>query len=161
MSSNGRHNHSGLPETGVVTEWLYETTVTPAEHNKEAADWLFTGLRQWGKQTAFAESIGVPSQHLTEMMKGERVIYLRHALPLLGRNNLESAKAFLGWACQRSALTMPRPRSELVLTAEERRLLLYLRRSGMWKFIGPVMAREQYGVELDLLEAAIEYEASK
>lgn len=112
------------------------------------------GVQAWGKQGAYATRIQINEPHLSDMLAGKRPIHLKQALPLLA--TIASAKAFTGWQCRMSGLLQPELADVVQLSKQEARLLSWLMSTPAWGlFLGPLVARQFYRVELDLLEVGI------
>jgi hypothetical protein len=139
---------------------LESIDVRSTQAKQWARDWLSAGIESWGKQDAFAARIGVTKSVLSEMLSGAqpRALYLVHALPLLG--SIASAKAFTGWQCRMAGLQQPELADTVQLTTSEVRLLSWLMSTPAWSlFLGVLIARKFYRVELELLEVAVHQSA--
>lgn len=125
------------------------------EAMKLAREWYAAGVKAT-KQGAYASRIGKSSSELSEMLSGARPrhIHLVEALPLLA--DASTAKAFISWQCSIAGFVSPELEDTVQLSAAEARLLAWLMRTPVWRlFIGELIAKEFYRVDVELLEVAI------
>jgi len=134
---------------------LQSVDVRTPEAMALARQWFAAGVRET-KQASYAARIGVAPSVLSEMISGERPrqIHLVQALPLLAE--LNPAKGFIGWGCHHAGLLEPEVRDTVQLSTSEAALLSFLMRTPLWRmFLGAMIAREFYRVDVELLEAAV------
>jgi len=118
-----------------------------------------SGVADFGKGVYFADVVETPASMLSEMRNGKRTIPFHFVLALL--QNRSSAKSIIHPLCRIAGFTMPALQTEIELSPGEARLLRFLMHAGAWRFVGGMIAREFYRVELDLLEVAIDMQERK
>lgn len=72
------------------------------------APWFDAAVDAWGKEDAFAETLGVSRQHVELMRKGKKAVPLRALLPLL--QSRAAVLAFVRPLCEAVDLEPPQPR---------------------------------------------------
>ena len=133
--------------------------VRSPEIKARACEWFSVGVRAL-KQDAYADRLGITKSVMSEMLSGKRPIYLTQALPMF--EDINWAREFIGWQCRQVGFVEPKLEDTVKLSTSEAALLSFLQATPVWGlFLGQLIARKFYHVDIELLEAAIKSSVAK
>lgn len=121
----------------------------------EAIELFNAGLAKMGAQKEAAVDLGLSVTHLSDFTAGRSTIAL-HRLLTMGDKRKEAAFTIVENLSGRWGMAPPQLEDTVQLSAAEARLLAWLMRTPVWPlFLGTLVAREFYRVDVELLEVAI------
>ena len=142
-----------VPQGGQVIEG-HEVGPDLPDPRERAAAWFRDGVGVYEVRKQAAAHIEVDPAYLHHQCKGLKPVNLVH-LERMRRGNPKAFRQVVISMAMDAEMTVI-PRVEVELSHGERRLLLFLKRLGLWRLVAPVIAAELYQIEVDLLDAALE-----